>query len=92
MNEGKYLRHDPDDDLRAIGVNITDRTKAIPEDAELEIADDSHGLWERVKFPALFLALTVGIGVCEYLGLMAKVIAVPSMCVCAACFGRNSRK
>ena len=37
--KGRYLRpeHDPDDDLRAIGVNITDRTKDIPADAPEEI-------------------------------------------------------
>lgn len=93
---GRYLRpeHDPDDDLRAIGVNITDRTYEIPEDAELETAEtEESGIsWGDLKKPVLFLALTIGIAVCEHLGLMAEVIAVPSMCVCAACFGRNSRK
>jgi hypothetical protein len=92
---GRYLRpeHDPDDDLRAIGVNITDRTHEIPEDAEFESAEtEESGIsWGDLKKPALFLALTVGIGVCEYLGLMAEVISVPSMCVCAACFGWNAR-
>lgn len=96
--KGRYLRHDPDDDLRAIGVNITDRTMEIREESnvenveDVETLDDVPNLWDCIKFPTLFLALTVGIGVCEYLGLMAEVIAVPSMCVCAACFGRNTKK
>jgi hypothetical protein len=81
--KGRYLRpeHDPDDDLRAIGVNITDRTHEIPEDAEFESAEtEESGIsWGDLKKTALFLALTVGIGVCEYLGLMAEVIAVPGV-------------
>lgn len=93
--KGRYLRpgHDPDDDLRAIGVNIADLTEEVPQEAEFEpIESEEPGTtWADLKLPALFLALTVGIGVCEYLGLMAEVIAVPGMCVCAACFGRNTR-
>lgn len=91
--KGRYLRpeHDPDDDLRKIGVNITDRTKEVPLDAQVEPVEDAPGLLEGLKYPALFLGLVVGIGVCEYLGLMAEVIAVPGMCVCAACFGWNAR-
>lgn len=93
--KGRYLRpeHDPDDDLREIGVNITDRTHEVPVDAEFETAaDEKPGIsWGALKKPALFLALTIGIGLCEYLGLMAEVIAVPGMCVCASCFGWNAR-
>ena len=93
--KGRYLRpeRDPDDDLRAIGVNITDRTKDIPMDAETEavVGDTCPGFADSIKYPALFLGLVIGIGVCEYLGLMAEVIAVPGMCVCAACFGWNAR-
>ena len=91
--KGRYLRpeRDPDDDLRSIGVNITDRTKEVPMDAHAEPADDAPGLLVGLKYPALFLGLVVGIGVCECLGLMAEVIAVPGMCVCAACFGWNVR-
>lgn len=81
-----------DEELIGVGVSFIDHTVEEAQDAEKELVRDGPGLWERVKFPALFLALTVGIGVCEHLGLMAEVIAVPSMCVCAACFGRNSRK
>lgn len=81
-----------DDDLLAIGLKAKDLTKENPMDADTEPLEDVSGMWDRIKFPTLFLALTIGIGVCEYLGLMAEVIAVPSMCVCAACFGRNSRK
>lgn len=92
---GRFLRqaHDPDEDLRGIGVKITDRTKEIPMDAETEaVADDTcPGFLESIKYPALFLGLVVGIGACEVLGLMAEIIAVPSMCVCAACFGWNVR-
>lgn len=94
--KGRYLRpeHDPDDDLREIGVSITDLTKEVPVDAEVEAAPEtgeSGTAWGNLKKPALFLALTVGICVSEYLGLMAEVIAVPGMCVCAACFGWNVR-
>lgn len=93
--KGRYLRpeHDPDDDLRAIGVNIADLTEEILQEAEPETVEteDPGITWGDLKKPALFLALTVGICVCEYLGLMAEVIAVPGMCVCAACFGRNTR-
>lgn len=91
--KGRFLRHDPDDDLRAVGVNITDRTKEIPKDAEFETAEteESGITYGDLKKPALFLALTIGIAVCEHLGLMAEVISVPSMCVCAACFGRNTK-
>jgi hypothetical protein len=81
-----------DDDLLAIGLKAKDLTKQNPMDADIESLDDSSGLWDRIKFPALFLTLTVGIGVCEYLGLMAEIIAVPGMCVCAACFGGNLKK
>lgn len=90
---GRFLRpeHDPDDDLRAIGVNITDQTKEIPADEPLEPVEDAPGLLEGLKYPVLFLGLVIGIGVCEHLGLMAEVIAVPGMCVCAACFGWNAR-
>lgn len=92
--KGRYLRpeHDPDDDLRAIGVNITDRTPDNPENAEFEPVgetEESGTAWGNLKKPVLFLALTIGIAVCEHLGLMAEVIAMPSMCVCAACFGRS---
>lgn len=93
---GRYLRpeQDPDDDLRAIGVNIADRTKEVPMDAECTTLEDDTlpGFVDSIKYPALFLCLVVGIGVCEYLGLMAEVIAVPGMCVCAACFGWNARR
>lgn len=91
--KGRYLRpeHDPDDDLRAIGVNITDRTKDIPADAQVEPVEGAPGLLNGLKYQALFLALVIGIGACEYLGLMAESIAVPGMCVCAACFGWNAR-
>lgn len=94
--KGRYLRpeHDPDDDLRAIGVNIADRTLDNPENAEFEPVEETEesGItWGDLKKPALFLALTIGICVSEYLGLMAEVIAVPCMCVCAACFGWNVR-
>lgn len=92
---GRFLRpeYDPDDDLRAIGVNITDRTHEIPEDTDLESAEiEESGIsWGDLKKTALFLALTIGICVCEHMGLMANVIAVPGMCVCAACFGWNAR-
>jgi hypothetical protein len=86
--------HDPiiDEELIGVGVNFIDHTADEPQDAQVETVDNDTGLWDRIKFQVLFLALTIGIGVCEYLGLMAEVIAVPSMCVCAACFGRNSRK
>lgn len=92
--KGQFPLNDPDDDLRAIGVNITDRTKQVPEETEHEpVETEEPGIvLADLKFPALFLALTVGIGVCEYLGLMAEVIAVPSMCVCAASFGWNARR
>lgn len=94
-NKGRYLRseHDPDDDLRAIGVNIRDRTKDIPVDTETEASEDDAfcGFWENLKYPALFLSLVIGIGACEVLGLMSEIIAVPGMCVCAACFGWNAR-
>ena len=79
-NKGRYLRpeHDPDDDLRAIGVNITDRTRDIHMDAETEVVegDTCSNFLNSIKYPALFLGLTVGIGVCEYLGLMAEVKTV----------------
>lgn len=92
---GRFLRpeYDPDDDLRAIGVNITDRTHEIPEDTDLETEEiEESGIsWGDLKKTALFLALTIGICVCEHMGLMANVIAVPGMCVCAACFGWNAR-
>lgn len=95
--KGRYLRpeHDPDDDLRKIGVNITDRTKEAAMDAEYqaegETSEESGITWGDLKKPALFLVLTIGIAVCKHMGLMAEVIAVPGMCVCAACFGRNAR-
>lgn len=90
--KGRYLRpeHDPDDDLRAIGVNITDRTLDNPENAEFEPVEgikEPGVTWGNLKKPALFLVLTIGIAVCKHMGLMAEVIAVPGMCVCAACFG-----
>lgn len=81
-----------DDDLLAIGLKAKDWTKSAPMDADTEPLDAGASLWERLKFPALFLLLTLGIGVCEYLGLMAEVIAVPGMCVCSACFGGNVKK
>lgn len=91
--KGRYLRpeYDPDDDLRKIGVNIADRTKEVPADAQEEPVEGAPGLLSGLKYPALFLGLVIGIGVCEYLGLMSEVIAVPGMCVCAACFGWNAR-
>jgi hypothetical protein len=95
---GRYLRpeHDPDDDLREIGVSITDRTKETPVDAEYQVEDETSeesGItWGDLKKPVLFLALTIGIAVCEHLGLMAEVIAMPSMCVCAACFGWSVKR
>ena len=96
IEKGRYLRHDPDDDLRAIGVNIKDRTKEVPVDAEYraeaETDYESDITWGSLKLPALFLALVIGIGICENMGLMAEVIAVPGMCVCAACFGWNVKK
>lgn len=96
IEKGRYLRHDPDDDLRAIGVNIIDRTKetsvAAENRAEVEADYESGIPWGDLKLPALFLALVIGIGICENMGLMAEVIAVPGMCVCAACFGWNVKK
>lgn len=87
----QYVR-DPDDDLRDIGVRITDHTKEIPMEAETEVLDGGASFLNGIKYPALFLGLVIGIGVCEYLGLMAEVIAVPAMCVCSACFGGNVKK
>ena len=81
-----------DSDLLAIGLKAKDLTKQTPMDADTESLEDTPGLWDRIKFPALFFALTVGIGVCEHLGLMSEVIAVPGMCVCSACFGGNVKK
>lgn len=91
--KGRYLRpeHDPDDDLRAIGVNITDRTKEVPMDAHAEPVEDAPGLLKGLRYQALFLALVIGIGMCRYFELMADIIAAPGMCVCAACFGWNVR-
>ena len=94
--KGRYLRreHDPDDDLRAIGVSIMDRTKEIPVDDRAEEAmegETGFGLWERVKMPGLFLALVCFIGVSAHLNLMDPMIAVPGMCLCSACFGWSLR-
>lgn len=94
--KGRYLRreHDPDDDLRAIGVNIMDRTKEIPVDDWAEEAVEGEaglGLWERVKMPGLFLALVCFIGASAHLNLMDPMIAVPGMCLCSALFGWNAR-
>lgn len=93
---GKFLREENgvDPALEAVlGDHYQDRTKEIPMDAEVEPAEDAEcpGVWTSVKHAALFLGLTAGIVVCENLGLMAEVIAVPGMLVCAACFGWNAR-
>lgn len=94
---GRFLRQDEmvDRGLTDIGVRFTDLTEEVPQEAEFETAEEYPGesgiTWGDLKKPILFLALTVGIGVCEYLGLMAEVIAVPGMCVCAGCFGWNAR-
>ena len=94
--KGRYLRpeHDPDDDLREIGVKIRDRTKEIPEDGLAEEAmevEAGFGLWERMKMPGLFLALVCFIGASAHLNLMDPMIAVPGMCLCSALFGWNAR-
>lgn len=91
--KGRYLRpeHDPDDDLREIGVKIRDRTKEVPMDAHAEPVEDTPGFLKGLKYQALFLALVIGIGICRYFGLMDDIIAAPGMCVCAACFGWNVR-
>ena len=81
-----------DNELLAIGLKAKDWTKEKPMDADTESLEDTPVLWDRIKFPSLFLALTIGIIVCEHLGLMAEIIAVPGMCVCAACFGGNVKK
>lgn len=81
-----------DNELLAIGLKAKDWTKEKPMDGDIESLEGALGLWDRIKFPALFFALTVGIGVCKYLGLIDEVIAVPAMCVCSACFGGNVKK
>ena len=93
--KGRYLRqeHDPDDDLRNIGVTITNApVDAAYEQApaEAEEGEAGCGFWDRVKKPALFLALSDAIASFEYLCLMAEVIEVPGMWVCAALFGKNA--
>lgn len=95
--KGRFLRPDEmmDKGLTDIGVKFIDRTTEAPCDVEYEAEEEAlaetGGFLSGLKMPALFLALTIGIGVCEHLGLMADIIAVPGMCVCAACFGWNAR-
>lgn len=92
--KGRYLRPEDkaDEELRRLGKR-KDWEAESADDAEIEAVETEEAgiTWGDLKKPVLFLALTVGICVCEYLGLMAEVIAVPGMCVCAACFGRNTR-
>jgi hypothetical protein len=83
-----------DKKLTDVGVKFTDRTAHEPVDAEFEEAEDAERVPEfltnfliRIKFPALFLLLTVFIGWAAHMDLMSAVIAVPGMCVCSACFG-----
>ena len=92
---GKYEREEViDRELQGIGVRFEDKTLDVPMKADVEPAEDAEptGLWASVKHAALFLGLTVGIVVCENMGLMAEVIAVPGMLACAACFGWHIRK
>lgn len=92
VKRGRYLRPDEliDDELIDIGVKFTDRTLETPRDAEFDV-EEAGGLFTSLKMTVIFFALTIGIGVCEHLGLMEEIIAVPGMCVCAACTGWNAR-
>ena len=85
-----------DKELRGVGVKFTDRTKNEPLDAQfVEAEEDDSGTLTNflantlgsIKFPALFLLLTVFIGWAAHMDLMSAVIAVPGMCACSACFG-----
>lgn len=85
-----------DKELRGVGVKFIDRTKDEPLDEQfVEAEEDDSGTLtnflantlDSIKFPALFLLLTVFIGWAAHMDLMSTVIAVPGMCVCSACFG-----
>lgn len=49
-------------------------------------------LMTAVKWPAFFLALGAFIAWTGHMKLMEEIIAVPGMCVCAACFGWHVHK
>lgn len=83
-----------DKELQSVGVKFTDRTKETPMEAVFEGAEGAEcvsgpltNLLSSIKFPALFLLLTVFIGWAAHMDLMSSVIAVPGMCVCSCCFG-----
>ena len=85
-----------DKELTGVGVKFADRTKDEPLDAQFaEAEEDASGTLTNflanalgsIKFPALFLLLTVFIGWAAHMDLMSAVIAVPGMCVCSCCFG-----
>lgn len=92
--KGRYEREEPfDAELQQIfGARYMDAdnepTVMVEEHNESRQTEIS---WKPVRNAVLFLALVIGIGASQSMDLIAEVIAVPCMCVCAACFGWNAR-
>ena len=80
-----------DKDLRdVLGDRYTERfpeEKEIPSDAEYEEISQDHSFLKDLKYPAFFLGFGIFIGWSGHMELMDAVLAIPGMCICAACFG-----
>lgn len=54
--------------------------------------EEAFDLWGMVKFPLLFMALVAFLGWTANMELVDPIVAIPSMCVCSACFGWTMKR